>query len=381
VFVPLTIPRVRAAARLILLGLALVGASRSFGAPPTTLKVMTRNMDSGTDLNLILAANDAASFAQAISATLVEVQAANIPARAARLADEISAQQPDLIGLQEVSLWRTGPLSTVPTGANTILYDQLGLLMTELARRQLSYGVIAVNSLTDVEAPVTLQNLNLRLTDRDVFLARNDVSQPVLDIYNIQMRRYQVALPISLVSPFLSGLSVFQGYIEADVNFRGQVFRFANTHLLSLIPGVSLITSGQLSEAKELLGTLNDPGMPVVLLGDFNANAAPGPDDSGTVEMVEGAGFSDVWKAVNPNDPGYTWPLYGEDQSSGKPVVPYERIDLIFSRGLTPVSAERLSIGGFGGAYASDHAGVVATLAFSNQPPAISLSRAGQADR
>lgn len=358
----LTISGVRAAARLFLLALAVAGASRSFGAAPPTLKVMTRNMDSGTDLNLIVAATGATSFAQAISATLAEVQAANIPARAARLADEIDAQQPDLIGLQEVSLWRTGPLSTQPAGANTILYDQLGLLMTELAKRQLHYGIVAVNSLTDVEAPVTLQNLNLRLTDRDVFLARNDVSQSVLDIYNIQMRRYQVALPIGLVNPFLTGLSVFQGYIEADVSFHGQVFRFANTHLLSLIPGVSLITAGQLTEAKELLGALSDPTVPVVLLGDFNANAEPGPDDSGTVEMVVGAGFTDVWKAVNPNDPGYTWPLFGEDQSTGKPLQPYERIDLIFARGLTPVSAQRLSIGGFGGAYASDHAGVVAAL-------------------
>jgi endonuclease/exonuclease/phosphatase family metal-dependent hydrolase len=343
--------------------LTLVLAAASFGATPPALKVMTRNMDAGTDLNLIVAATDAPSFAQAVSATLAEVQASNIPARAARLADEIAAEQPDLIGLQEVSLWRTGPLSAQPAGANTILYDQLGLLMAELAKRQLSYGVVAVNTLTDVEAPVTLQNLNLRLTDRNVFLARNDVNQTELDISNIQVRRYQVALPIGAVNQFLTGLSVFGGYILADVSFHGQVFRFADTHLLSLIPGVSIITLGQLSEAKELLAALSDPTIPVVLVGDFNANAEPGPDDSGTVEMVLAAGFTDVWKAVTPNDPGYTWPLFGEDQFTHQSVQPYERIDLIFARGLLPVSARRLSTGGFGGgAYASDHAGVVATL-------------------
>jgi endonuclease/exonuclease/phosphatase family metal-dependent hydrolase len=68
---------------------------------------------------------------------------------------------------------------------------------------------------------------------------------------------------------------------------------------------------------------------------------------------------------VNPNEPGYTWPLFGEDLSSGQPLQPYERIDLIFTRGLLPVSAQRLSVGGFGGAYASDHAGVIASLQFA----------------
>ena len=91
------------------------------------VKVMTRNMDAGTDLGFVFAATDLASFAQGTAATLAEIRASGIPERAAKLADEIAAQQPDLIALQEVTLWRTGKLLKPP--ASEILFDQLDLLL------------------------------------------------------------------------------------------------------------------------------------------------------------------------------------------------------------------------------------------------------------
>ncbi|HEY2014901.1 MAG TPA: endonuclease/exonuclease/phosphatase family protein [Bryobacteraceae bacterium] len=355
------IPGACSAARLLTVFLALSGSYLCFAKDPVLLKVMTRNMDAGTDFNLVLAATDAASFAAGAAATLDEVQASNIPARAARLADEIAAQRPDLIGLQEATLWRTGPFSAQPAGAATVLYDQLDLLMSELAKRQLHYAVVGVNHLSDIEVPVPTKNLNLRLTDRDAVLARSDVNQSKLDVYNVQTHRYQISLPLGLVSPPLAGNFVYQGFISAEVNVAGTVIQFFNTHLESLVPGNPLITVAQLAETKELLSSM-DSDKPIVVLGDFNANAEPGPDDSGTVEMILAAGFTDSWKSLNPTDPGFTWRLYGEDQDAGKPVELFERIDLIFSRGLTPASVQRLSYGSFWGPYASDHVGVAATL-------------------
>jgi endonuclease/exonuclease/phosphatase family metal-dependent hydrolase len=348
--------------------MSLAGQALGFGKSPAIVRVMTRNMDAGTDFNLVLAAQDATSFAQAAAATMAEVEAASIPFRVARLADEMEAQQPDIVGLQEVTLWRTGPLSTQPTGASTVLFDQLDLLLAELGKRQLHYGVIAVGTLTDIEVPVPLRNLNLRLTDRDAILARIDLPQSTLDVYNVQTHRYQVALPLGGLNPLLMGNFVYRGFISAEMNVGGTAIRFVNTHLESLVAGVPLLTAAQLAEAAELLASIGESTTPVVLLGDFNANAEPGIDDSGTVELVRSAGFTDVWKALNPTDPGYTWPLFGEDQESGKPTQPYERIDLIFARGLTPLSVNRLSYGGFWGQCASDHVGVAATLQISGAP-------------
>ena len=64
---------------------------------------------------------------------------------------------------------------------------------------------------------------------------------------------------------------------------------------------------------------------------------------------------------MNPGDPGYTWPLFGEDQNSG-PTMPNERIDLIFvvgaASGPSPavLSAVRT---GVAPPFALDHAGVL----------------------
>jgi len=322
---------------------------------------MTRNLDAGTDLNLVLGASDQASFVQAVDATLAEINAANIPNRAALVADEILAQKPDLVGLQEVTLYRTGPLSLQPTGVQTVLYDQLDLLISELAKRNLKYAVAVVQNLLDVEVPVPTQNLNLRMTDRDAILVRSDLMPADLDYYNIQTHRYQALLPL----PVLGGITIPRSWEAMRVTLHGTTFHFVTTHLETTIPGVSATVQIQSGQVQELLNSL-PADMPVVLLGDFNANAEAGPDHTGAVELILGAGFKDAWNTLYPNDPGYTWPLFGEDQFRNKVQGPYERIDLIFSRGLSPVSTRRLSYGAFWGQCASDHTGVIATLQFDN---------------
>src|ERR1700693_3923891 len=62
------------------------------------LKVMTRNMDAGTDLNLIFAYYP--NVPGGVSATLKQVISTNIPARIQSLAEEVRTNQPDFIALQ-----------------------------------------------------------------------------------------------------------------------------------------------------------------------------------------------------------------------------------------------------------------------------------------
>jgi hypothetical protein len=69
---------------------------------------MTQNMDEGTDFGLLASATTPAQFVAAVTATYQEVQASNIPERAAGVAAEIAVARPTLVALQEVSLWRTG---------------------------------------------------------------------------------------------------------------------------------------------------------------------------------------------------------------------------------------------------------------------------------
>jgi endonuclease/exonuclease/phosphatase family metal-dependent hydrolase len=79
------------------------------------LSFMTRNMDAGTDLNLIFAFYP--DVPAGVSATLAQVVSTDPPSRANRLADEIRTSQPDLIALQEVTEWRRGPCGSTTVGA------------------------------------------------------------------------------------------------------------------------------------------------------------------------------------------------------------------------------------------------------------------------
>jgi endonuclease/exonuclease/phosphatase family metal-dependent hydrolase len=324
---------------------------------------MTRNMDAATDLNYILAATDFPSLAAGMAATWAEINASRFEERAARLADEIAAHKPDLIALQEVTLWRTGTIFQSP--ATTVLYDQLDLLMRELAKRKLHYGIVAMQSLFDAEAPVPTEGIDLRITDRDVILARTDLPRPQLDVFNAQTRRYEAMFTFG--SPILGELAVPRAWMSVDVEVLKSRFRFVNTHLESVYPSLPGSDMIQAAQVDELLTATASAEIPVVLAGDFNANAEPGPEYTGAVEKIESRGFTDAWKSANPGDPGYTWPLFGEDQASGL-TTPNERIDLIFVSGSVPprpgrtlkvLSAERT---GTKEPWASDHAGVVVEL-------------------
>jgi endonuclease/exonuclease/phosphatase family metal-dependent hydrolase len=338
-----------------------VGTGWAAGGPKVTF--MTRNMHAGSGFDAIFASTDEVSFAKAVAQTLAQVKASNIPARAANLADEILAAKPDLIGLQEVSIWRTGAIMQPP--AADVLYDQLDVLMAELAKRNLHYAVVAVQTLIDAETPVPTEGIDLRLTDRDVILARNDYPQAQFDVTGGQAKRFQATFTFG--SALMGQLTIPRGWLSVDVNASGRSFRFVTTHLESTYPGLPLGEQIQLQQTAELIAELaSSPA--VVLAGDFNSNAEYGPERTGSVQKIVAAGFSDTWLATHAGDPGYSWPMFLDD-----PAVPAtflnERIDLVLTKGFGPmwfgrdtavISADLVGkTKPASGIFTSDHAGLV----------------------
>jgi endonuclease/exonuclease/phosphatase family metal-dependent hydrolase len=322
------------------------------------VKVMTRNMDAGTDLGWFFVIPDVMT---ATTITFSEVLASNIPGRAELLADEIRSEQPDLIALEEVTLWESGP----PGGPPTIVLDQLQLLLKALTERGLNYAPVVVQSLTSTAAPASPTTI-VRFTDRNVILARNDLKHSEMkrsdiDLSNVQQRIYQAkfAFPIGGTT-----VPVLAGWTSVDVKVRGKMFRFVDTHLQSTITGVPAATAVQVAQAEELIATMNSTKLPVVLAGDFNSNAEVGPDDTATTTDILAAGYTDAWRVFNPPGTGFTWPLFLEDFQSGTSVVPFERIDLIFARDLKVASVQR---SGLLPPWPSDHVGVVATLQLESE--------------
>src|SRR5215212_3328546 len=140
--------------RLVLLALAatlalglFAGAAAAKYGPGHQVDVMTRNLYLGADLTPAINAKNTNEFVQANGQILREVTANNFPVRARGLAKELLKKEPDLVGLQEVAMWRTGPPSLEPLlspagpTATTVRYDYLTELLDRLNKGKKRYRV------------------------------------------------------------------------------------------------------------------------------------------------------------------------------------------------------------------------------------------------
>jgi endonuclease/exonuclease/phosphatase family metal-dependent hydrolase len=313
--------------------------------------VMTQNLYLGTDLNPIFGAPSLPALFAAVGAGWAQVQSNDFPARAQAIADEIAASNPDLVGLQEATLYRTDvPPDGPATPAETVAYDFVRLLQDALAQRGLSYERLATFDGTDVELPAGLPPLlDVRFTDRVTLLARSDERTADLKLSNAQSGTYPTALTINTVA---GPITAPRGWASVDVKIRGKSFRFVTTHLEAFSPFV------RNPQAAELLAGPAATDLPVVAVGDFNSG--PG-GDLGAYGILLNGGFSDAW----PDGAGLTC-CHATDLHDPSPLLT-KRIDLVLTRGgLETVSAdvvgEESADRTSSGLWPSDHAGVVATL-------------------
>ena len=185
-----------------------------------TVTVMTRNLYIGFDLTpvgIAVAANNLPQLLLAVKNAVDTQHATNFPERAQALAAEIAqgqrdyffgwaaaeiaAKQPDLVGLQEVSLIRSQlPPDFSPTpNATTVEFDYLQILLDALAAHGLSYAPVVTVTNRDIELPGLLPNFacckEYRLTDRDVLLARTDLGTAGLKLSNPQAGNFAAFVP------------------------------------------------------------------------------------------------------------------------------------------------------------------------------------------
>ena len=174
---------------VIAVALAIVVPSVS-QAQARELKVMTQNLYLGSSLDAATGATDPTEFLVAAANIYATVQFTNFPARAEAIAAEVAANNPDIIGLQEVSNW-----ISVGPGAPPSL-DFLAILQQALQNQGLSYSVAAVSNNANVGpipllAPCSGQQFPscfLTFKDRDVILVNDDSLG--LEISNPQSGRY-----------------------------------------------------------------------------------------------------------------------------------------------------------------------------------------------
>jgi endonuclease/exonuclease/phosphatase family metal-dependent hydrolase len=377
----------RSSRRLILLAVAVPLILGLFGGSAVAkpgkghvVNTMTRNIYLGADLTPAIAAKSTNEFVEANGQILREVTANNFPVRAKGLAKEILKKKPDLLGLQEVALWRTAPPSLEPllgtTGptATTVRYDYLAELLKRLNKSKKLYRVAVVQEEFDFEAPANENGvpgdgpnglikdaeINGRLTMRDVILVRRDAG---VVTSNPRKGNFQNLLVVKV-----SGVEVKvkRGWTALDAKVRGsKKFRFVNTHLEAFddetqVPSIRALQAGELV-AKGGPATTK---LPVILLGDLNS-------DDDTVAAGDRQAYQALIKAGMRNrstDEPLSCCLKSSllAEGAGGSVADFDhQVDHILTRDPKVVKLIGSSVTGrkpINGFWSSDHAGVFSSL-------------------
>ena len=300
-----------------------------------------------------------------VEAAFAEVAASDFAARAAALAEEIADEPPDLIALQEAVLFRTqepGDLlrgSFVPN-ATAVAYDFVAILIDALADRGLTYAV--AGSVTNVDIEMPGAGRDIRLTDRDVILARSGPGSRGLRVSNVREESYAATFD---APGALGAIPIARGWVAADVAIEGAAFRFVTTTLESLEVYAGIAPEVQEAQASELLAVPLAGALPVVFAGDVGSAAAGSGFATPSYGRLIEAGLADAWVAARPDAQGFSCcraPGLDEGESSLD-----VRLDVVLYRGDFTVADARL-VGDEPGAIAgavrwpSDHAGVVVRL-------------------
>lgn len=347
------------------------------------IRVMTQNLYVGADLFRIVNAGSPQQVPIAVAQTLAIIKQTNFTERAEAIANQVKQEKPDLIGLQEVSKIRIQSPSDYfignPQNAQQVLYDYLQILQAALERRGLHYYVASSVNNADVEMPAVTgldeygnpRFIDVRLSDRDVILARKNIKTSHPESANYQ---------VNLVLPIAGGNVPFtRGYTAVDAKVRGITYRVVNTHLE--VYGEGMIAAVQALQAQELVGVLANETRPLVLLGDFNSSPEnPVDPNTGIIppfKQLSWSGFQDAWlHGKNADKPGFTC-CQAEDLSN--PVSQAsERIDHIFYRSDVTATGNdaAIKIKTVGnnvqdktpsGLWPSDHAGLAALMKFAVQ--------------
>jgi endonuclease/exonuclease/phosphatase family metal-dependent hydrolase len=377
---------------VVVLVLSPLGAPAQSAPPGKPITVMSRNLYLGANIQRPV---DAAVAAQAAGGTQQDIVVAlanathvsraivdrtNYPVRSRLLAAEIAETAPDLVGLQEVALWRSGPFQpnqvAVPN-ATTVDYDFLEILLDDLAELGAEYEAVRIGTRADVEAPSFTGspfNGTIGGTVRDVRLTMRDVILMKVDDGLSETAEggatYAHNLSVTIAG---ATLNFTRGYDWVDVRAGATSFRFVNTHLEAFSSDLAL------AQASEMLQATTAAGRSTVIVCDCNSdplNNSTKPFDhvphKAPYDLIVGAGdFTDEWLQWAPASQGWT---SGLSETVDDPTAAGfdHRIDMVFGRTASggALGVDRGQVTGdevgdrdpVTGLWPSDHAGVVLRL-------------------
>ncbi len=330
---------------LVLSMLIIPFTSVSAAQEEPKINAMTYNLYLGADIFKVVEAAqiDPALVPYAVAEAYQTVLFTNFGARAEAIADEIAANKPQVVGLQEVTtFYKQTPgdfLNGNPTPATDLVIDFYAVLDAALKARGMYYDAYTVTD-SDVEVPMIDATSpsylsDVRMVDHNVVLVRKGYAAwPVL------AANYATNVGMDIAGTYIE---FTRGYLVVDVDVKGQVFRFVNTHLEVRGSTDSVFRFVQSAQMQELIATLDwfssIDTKPIVMVGDFNScpEDVPGlgyhpvygwlPYTPPYMQAVN-AGYLDAWLLQSKYDEGFT---SGFDEYVSDPgAVLDTRIDLIF---------------------------------------------------
>ncbi|MFC1531496.1 endonuclease/exonuclease/phosphatase family protein [Gemmatimonadota bacterium] len=340
---------------------------------PQEFVVLSWNVYVGADLTQLLAIEDPAQIACGVGAVYDDVLATEFETRARAIADQIAAQEPLVIGLNEVS--------TFDFAGNTVHEDLvfLDVLLDELTARGLNYAAPeAARSMNfEISLPISYavdcapQDL-VSYSEYDVLLVQGD-----LGLDGADNGRFAQPLPL----PF--GLDPkYSGWAYVDLQHESSPYRVFTTHLEpgdtgpceTNDPGLLFVHTEQ---AAELMQILDESPYPIILTGDLNSDASG--CTTPTYPALIGAGFVDAWSEGSGIGSGFTANEDGDLRNETSAL--YHRIDFVLYRDESTVltgefpgsvdvdllgedPADRIATTFGYLVWPSDHAGVLAGLTF-----------------
>ncbi len=349
----------------VVTGIGLGAASTAEAKPK--LKVMTQNLYLGASLAPAMQATTGAGFLTAVDQIWYGVLLTDFNIRAKAVAAEIKAQQPDIIGLQEVTNWTNvnNAIDATPIPP----FDFYKILNAELKALGLNYKKVGVSNNASIQAPYNPESAlaafpvpsyggcnfaicSITLNDRDMILvnAANKKLTTKKAVAGNFKKQQLIKLPTGDYESF------DRGWVYSDMTYKGKKFRFLNTHLETEdFPTV------QVAQAKELLNGPANVNGTLITTGDFNSSAAG--DVTKTYGVLTKSWFKDSWNATR--DGAGLSCCQNEYLSNGVSELA-TRIDLVLTHGkaagtgATLIGNEMFSM--TTPMWPSDHAGVVSTI-------------------
>ena len=387
---------------------------------PYRITVMSRNIYLGADVGVALELIP--NFPKAAQFMWDQVKKTDFATRAPKLARESAQDRPEIIGVQEATIWYCKKdlfsdkvevfnfldqfiSATKASGVGYSLATANGVEAFNPG-----YSIAAIPYVTKVRDPEVFNPIfgqdtaSCGFTIGDALLVRDDVKDRIIQVGNTEYDATYSIVPTLM--------TIYRGYTWADFKVQDSVVRLITTHLESIwdenkVPNSAL-------QAQQLVADLKDAKMPIVIMGDFNADyrdprpqGEPNPGEQPVASetcptpggakcnaystMIE-AGFENA--SPDAKNPRYfTWGasalLNGPDKKRALDAKKFgnqygftDRLDYIFTKNVYATVSSKI-IGnvwpdgsgvwdcGKDKCFPSDHAGVVATIELPRSAGAI----------